>query len=233
MISDTLNFVRAASISVLDLLVLPGHLILTELARIAPRFVSEFGISVDNNWLLYAVTCLFWLVVVLMIRAVLNLFRNLGIRCRRYKEAIVFRLGMEWRFFRQNLGRFSNLLSRNRQEEIVEPRHVDFDPVDISVLEAIASRGPGFAVSAPDIAEQMGMRPGEIQQHLDKLTLNSMLESVLGSTDGYENFRLTPSGESYVAMLQRKSAAPPKPRPEPQPAPASGEFIPDGIHLTG
>lgn len=231
MISDTLHIVQTAGISALNMLVLPGHLILTELERFAPGLVSGWGITVDNSWLLYAVTSLFWLVVVLVIRTVLNFFRNLGIRCRRYKDAIVFRLNMEWRFFRKNLGRFSTLLSRNRLEEIVEPRHVDFDTLDISILEAIASRGPGFAVSAPDIAEQMGLRPGKIQQHLDKLTRNSMLESVLGSTDGYENFRLTPSGESFIAMLQRKPAAPPKPRHEPQPA--AGEFIPDGIHLTG
>jgi hypothetical protein len=31
-----------------------------------------------------------------------------------------------------------------------------------------------------------------------------MLDTVIGSTDGYDNFRLSPSGATFVAMWQRQ-----------------------------
>ena len=84
---------------------------------------------------------------------------------------------------------------------------IEFHDLDIAVLRSASARGPGHAVSAPDLAEKFTLRPAQVQRSLDKLNKNKMLCSVIGSTDGYDNYRLTESGSAFVAMLQRQQAS--------------------------
>lgn len=230
MITDAFNGLRTFGVSIVEALLLPGHLIIARLVELAPDIFASTGIAPDNGSLLYAITGLFWLLVILASRTIFNFVNNLRFRYLRYKEAICFRLSIEWRFFRQKLDRIAGFFGGNRVAPIVEPPRVDFDKLDIDVLEFIASKGPGFAVSAPEIAEILRMRPSEIQARLDKLTRIMMLQSVLGSTDGYDNFRLTQAGETYASMLRSKAPAPSAPEPSPD---HDDDFIPDGIHLSG
>lgn len=231
MSTDALNSLRNAVEILVDLLLLPGQLILLQLTNGAPEFFHQAGASADNHGLRLAIAALFWLVVILLLRKALEFVNNLCIRLLRYKEAIVFRVSMEWRFSRQRLERIFGILGGSYSEPVVEPPKVEFARVDIDVLECIASHGPGLALSAPDLAENLGLRPAEIQPRLDKLARFSLVESIIGATDGFENFRLTPSGEAYASMLQRKPVEPAQPEPEPRDN--SKEFIPDGIHLGG
>ena len=66
--------------------------------------------------------------------------------------------------------------------------------------------GPGYTMSAPELAEKFSCRPGRIQRSLDKLFQTRMLDSVIGSTDGFDNYRLTDSGAEFISMLQRQTA---------------------------
>lgn len=86
----------------------------------------------------------------------------------------------------------------------------EFDEADIAVLLRVAGRGPGIATSAPEIAESLGQRPAQIQKRLEKLMYFKMLQSAIGSTDGFDNFSLTRSGEAYIAMIRRQATAQPR-----------------------
>jgi len=56
------------------------------------------------------------------------------------------------------------------------------------------------------IAEQLPLLPSKIQQSLDKLRRNTMLDSSIGSTDGFDNYRLTEAGATYVSIWQRQQS---------------------------
>ncbi len=79
-----------------------------------------------------------------------------------------------------------------------------FDDLDLAVLRNSAAAGGGFVISAPDLAEQLTMRPAQAQRRLDKLRNYRMVDVVIGSTDGFDNYRLTQSGAAFLAMLQRR-----------------------------
>jgi hypothetical protein len=78
---------------------------------------------------------------------------------------------------------------------------VDFSAVDVAVLTATATLKPGFAVSAPELAERLRRRPGEIQQSLEKLYRIKLLDVTLGSTDGFDNYVISTSGAALGSML--------------------------------
>jgi len=79
--------------------------------------------------------------------------------------------------------------------------------LDLAVLRATAALGPGFAVSAPDLADEFTLRPAQVQRSLDKLSRKKMLDYVIGSTDGYDNYRLTESGNAFVTSCRRKATS--------------------------
>ena len=69
---------------------------------------------------------------------------------------------------------------------------LEFDETDLAVLRLAAAEGPGQIVSATDFAERLSMRPRQVQKHLDQLGNAKIVESVVGSTKGFGNYRLTP-----------------------------------------
>ena len=96
---------------------------------------------------------------------------------------------------------------RAEQPGIDAVPEIDFDDLDLAVLRSAAARGPGLATSAPEIAEKFKLRPSQVQRSIDKLRQSRMLDTVIGTTDGYGNFRLSPSGAAFVAMWQRQNRA--------------------------
>ena len=87
---------------------------------------------------------------------------------------------------------------RAKPADMTETPKIEFDDLDMAVLRTVSAQGPGFALSAPDLAEKFTMRPAQLQKSLDKLSKNKMLDSVIGSTDGFENYRLTDYGLAFV-----------------------------------
>lgn len=84
---------------------------------------------------------------------------------------------------------------------------VHFDEIDIVVLQAAAERGPGFTTSAPELAGKYSLRPSQFQEALGKLSRNKMLTTVIGSTDGFDNYRLTDYGAAYLQMWEQQKAS--------------------------
>ena len=100
--------------------------------------------------------------------------------------------------------RLREFVPRRRDDGLDAVPEIDFDDLDLTVLRTAAASGPGMATSAPEVAEKFKLRPSQVQRSVDKLRRNNMLDAVIGTTDGYENFRLSPSGATFVAMWQRQ-----------------------------
>ena len=66
-----------------------------------------------------------------------------------------------------------------------------------------------MTLSAPELTGQLKLRPAQIQHRLENLMHHQMVQSVIGSTDGYENYRLTDSGLAFITMMQRQARVTP------------------------
>ena len=84
---------------------------------------------------------------------------------------------------------------------------VRFDDFDFTVLQATADCGPGTTTSAPELVSKYGLRPAQFQKSLSKLRSSKMITAVIGSTEGFDNYRLTDYGAAYMKMLQRRQAS--------------------------
>lgn len=75
-------------------------------------------------------------------------------------------------------------------------------------LHSIAGdRGRGFTTSAPELASNFGLRPAQFQKSLSNLQSSKMISTVIGSTDGFDNYRLTDYGAAYMKMWERHQAS--------------------------
>jgi hypothetical protein len=103
--------------------------------------------------------------------------------------------------------RYREFVPKREDDGIDAVPEIDFDDLDLAVLRSAAATGPGLATSAPEIAEKFKLRPSDVQRSIDKLRQNRMLDTVIGSTDGYGNFRLSHYGATFVAVWQRQQAS--------------------------
>jgi hypothetical protein len=81
---------------------------------------------------------------------------------------------------------------------------VDFDNLDLAVLDSAATLGPGFALTAPDLAKEFNLRPRQVQGSLEKLAKNMMLERSFGAAEDYQNYRLSQGGAAFLSMWKRR-----------------------------
>lgn len=136
---------------------------------------------------------------------ILHFYRNVA----RNVEA-VFRI-LAYRFS-ETLGgwkthlvcRFRNLIPHRKSRVVDTTPQVEFDDLDFAVLRTAASLGPGFAINATELAERFSLRPAQVQRSLNKLSSNKMLDSIIGSTDGFDNYRLTQLGTAFMSTWQKQ-----------------------------
>ncbi len=207
MISDLLSTLRDLGLLIREIYLAPGDFLLSRFAELAPVTASNWGIGGSSVSITQvAVTSgVFW---VLLLLTAWRLFRY-GQSLSRNLIAVIH---TAWYRGRQAAGslkthvicRLREFVPRRRDSGIDTVPEIDFDDLDLVVLRSAAARGPGLAMSAPEIAEKFRLRPSQVQRSVDKLRQNKMLETVIGSTDGYGNFRLSPSGATFIAMWQRR-----------------------------
>lgn len=193
--------------SIREIYLAPGDFVLSKFAELAPVTAAGWGIaSADDSITATAVLSgIFWL---LMLVIAWRLYRY-GRSLLRNTVALYHTL---WYRGQQAVGSLRTLLlcrlrefvPRRQDDGIDTTPEIDFDDLDLAVLRTAAASGPGLATSAPEIAEKFRLRPADVQRSIDKLRRNRMLDTVIGSTDGYGNFRLSPSGATFVAMWQRR-----------------------------
>jgi hypothetical protein len=207
MINNWLSTLREFGALVREIYLVPGDFVLSKFAELAPVTATNWGISAGSDSTVQAavISAIFW---ILMSIIAWRLYRY----CQSFVRNFIAVLHTAWYRGRQAAGslktlfvcRLREFVPRREEHGIDAIPEIDFDDLDLAVLRSAAARGPGLATSAPEIAEKFKLRPSQVQRSIDKLCRNKMLDTVIGTTDGYDNFRLSPSGATFVAMWQRQ-----------------------------
>ncbi len=185
----------------------PGEFLLSMLAAVAPDTATILSLGHGAVIVPFTFALVAWTLVAVAGLLFLKFCRNIARQFSAIIRTISFRISMAMGSFKTmlicRLGWFSKgKIDQSHQEAPT----IEVDDLDLAVLRSASAKGPGFALSAPELAEKFTMRPAQIQRSLDKLSRNKMLDSVIGSTDGFENYRLTDYGLAFVAMWQRQQA---------------------------
>ena len=141
------------------------------------------------------------LIILTLYRNVLrNILAVYGIITFRSRNAIA-----GWKT--QLVVKFRHWLPHRKSYDIeTPPPQVDFDDLDIAVLKVVAALKPGFAINAPELAEQFRIRPAQVQRSLETLRSNKMLDSVIGDNEGFDNYRLTQLGNAFMSTWARRAS---------------------------
>jgi len=233
MINELTTLIRLAGSKLLNIVSWPGDWLLAHLAELVPGIAKTLALSSGNSPLLFAVSLLVWLILFLALRGIVRFLHNTFRIFERIRHFTRFRLSMALMFGRRRMNRLSGAFRMWGHTEEPETPHVAFEDRDITVLDAIIARGPGFTLSAPELTEQLELRPSQVQRSLEKLRDSSLLQSVIGSTDGFDNYRITPIGEAFMQSWLRQTAPGQIARPRRQAIAVEDSFIPDGLHLKG
>jgi hypothetical protein len=208
MISNWLSTLRQFGELLREIYLAPGEVALSRFIELAPLTAADRGItaSADSTVLVAVTAGMFWLLTSIIAWRLYRYCQSL----LRNSAAVLHTI---WYRTRQAVGglkiwlicRYREFVPRRQDDGIDAIPEIDFDELDLAVLRSAAARGPGMATSAPEVAEEFKLRPSQVQRSVDKLRRNKMVDSVIGETDGYDNFRLSSSGATFVAMWQRQS----------------------------
>jgi len=189
---------------------LPGEYAIKQLALHAPGLASLLGVNEAGASITFTIvlSLLIWVLGCVSfwgsIRLVQNFYRITGALVRtlwyRVTQAVG---GLKTRL----VCNFRQLFPLRHSDGQKTTPEVEFDDFDFTVLQAAASRGPGFTTSAPDLASQFGLRPSQFHKSLHKLHGSRMIATVIGSTDGFDNYRLTDYGAAYIEMWERRQTS--------------------------
>lgn len=181
--------------SIYTAFVMPGDVVLSMIGVISDdRSLVMLVITSLVAWSLIAVAGL------LLLKLIQDAARNVGARIR----TLMYRISRAAaRLKTKVILKFRGFLPHRKRRSADAAPMVEFDDLDLAVLRSAASRGPGFTTSAPELADQLTLRPKQVQRSLDKLSKNKMLEYVIGSTDGFDNYRLSQLGTAFMAQWQQ------------------------------
>jgi len=210
MISNWLNTLKELGILIREIYLVPGEFVLSRFAELAPVTAGNWGIADAGDAIAVAavISGIFWLLLSIIAWRLYRYGRSLLRNLLALLRSVWYRGKQAVGSFRTMLiCRMREFVPRRREEGIDAVPEIDFDDLDLAVLRSAAATGPGLATSAPEIAEKFKLRPSDVQRSIDKLRQNRMLDTVIGSTDGYGNFRLSHYGATFVAVWQRQQAA--------------------------
>ena len=210
MISNSLSTLREPDILVREIYLAPGEFVLSRFAELAPVTATDWGVASAGDAVVAGavISGFFWLLISIIAWRLYRYSRSLLRNFVALFHTALYRGTQAAAGLKTMLVcRLRELVPRRQDDGIDAVPEVDFDDLDLAVLNSAATRGPGLATSAPEIAEKFKLRPSEVQRSIDKLSQNRMLDTVIGSTDGYGNFRLSHYGATFVAMWQRQQAS--------------------------
>lgn len=190
-------------------LLMPGHYLLEKFAAYAPTLAATLEMAGDEPPLivLIVVSLLAWLLLAFVVYKGVRLWQALIRVMSSWSRIVAHRISSIIAGFKTQLVCKVRQLFPRRSHSSVDIPEVEFDDLDLAVLRSAAACGPGFTTSAPELADELTLRPGKIQRSLDKLSKIKMLDNVIGSTDGFDNYRLSSMGAAYVTKWQRDEVA--------------------------
>lgn len=208
MITELATILRQIADELYEIFVLPGEYLVSQFAAQAPLIAAELGI-VGNEWsvlLPVVLSLLLWILLVFGVWRFLRFCRAVARAINAAIRSVFFRIAQSARSLKTRLVcGLRRLLPRQRSIDPDPAPVLEFNDLDLAVLRVAIALGPGFAISAPELAEQLTKRPAQVQRSLDKLSSTKMLDYVIGSTEGFDNYRLTRAGSAFMEMLQRQT----------------------------
>jgi hypothetical protein len=202
-------FFSAYSSPMENVFTMPGLYLLEALTVHAPGIAAFLGISKPSAAiaLVVVLSALAWVLAVIACWSAVVLARNIY----RISEAFIRTLWYRATQSAANVKtwvictykRFLPKKAAASQEAVPEIHFSDFD---FTVLQAAAECGPGFCTSAAELADKYSLLPSQFAKSLSKLTNSKMLATAIGSTDGFDNYRITDYGTAYLQMWEKRTA---------------------------
>lgn len=202
--ADMDGILRDIGGTIFEAFIFPGNFLLSQTSAHIPAVAALFATIDEDTRLVVMIfaALLAWTSLALAAHLALKLSRNIAwITSTRFRIT-VHRLSVTIARIRSFLAAKIRALSPRRTPLGDDISRVDFDEIDLAVLLSAAAHGPGMATSAPELADRLKWRPGEIQCSIDKLKSNRMLDYAFGSTDGFDTYCLSQLGTSFVGMLR-------------------------------
>ena len=190
-----------------DAFLLPGEFVLSQFVAHAPSLALRLGIGGEGDGLMLpaVLSLLAWLLLAVFAWKFVRLLQNVARIVNAAIRTFCFRTSYRIRSVKTKLVcKFRELTPRRGSSTADTIPEVQIDNLDLAVLRNSAALAPGFALSAPELASQLTMRPAQVQRSLDKLRKYELVDSVIGSTDGFDHYRLTQSGAFFLAHWQRR-----------------------------
>lgn len=190
--------------TIYEIFIAPGNVIVSVLVSFFPTLTELPGVENPGKStpLVFTLSILAWLTIAVILLHIYRRLQNLGRVVASSCATILFRLSLAGHNLKRAL--VAPLLRFRvwRQSKGVESNTIEFSTADIAVLKSAVAQPPGITVSAPELAEQFTMRPSQLQRCLDRLCEYRMIESVIGSTDGFDNYRVTPAGAHFCQQMK-------------------------------
>lgn len=207
MIQTWLTTVTKAARLVGDVLLAPGDFLWSLVTTVEPDLLDVLGVEASREAVTLGIAVAYWVLVLVVAARAVSLLRSMNRSLVAIVHALVYRFSQAIAGIRVRLQlKFRGFAKWRRLLSHAEPPVVEFDDLELAVLQFSVAQGPGFAISAPELAEEFSLRPAQVQRCLDKLSQNRMLDHAIGSTEGFDNYRLTDSGAAFFAMWQRQSS---------------------------
>ncbi len=138
---------------------------------------------------------------------ILHLYRNIARNVEAILRIVAYRISHALASCKTYVVcKVRQIMPRRRTSGIDTAPSVEFDDLDLAVLRAAASRGPGFAINASQLADKFRLRPAQVERSLDKLSRNKMLDFAVGTESGSDNYRLTPMGTAFMSTWHRQAS---------------------------
>jgi len=204
-LDDFLTTLSAAGNAIYQAFAWPGEYAILQLSRLMPDFAAYMSTPTNHTTAVVILSLVYWYLVIVLATIIVKACRNIMRIVTAAAHSIVFRLTLEIGNAKTRLiCKLRQRLPWGRSRQDDEAPMVEFDKLDIAILKFAVAKGPGFAMSAPELAEQYRLRPAQVQRSLDKLCANAMITTVIGETDGFDNYRLTDSGNTFIAIWERQ-----------------------------
>ena len=179
--------------SAADAYLLPGQLMSSAM---------NSGLNIDVGDKEFLISVLFstvsWLLVIAIAIRALRIASRTAANTRAAVATLMFNFRTKWACRKQS----RTLGGRSAPSD--PDAEIHFDNLDLAVLNSAATLGPGFAMTAPDLANEFDLRPPQVQSSLEKLATNMMLERGFGTDEDYQTYRLSRAGAAFLSILKRK-----------------------------
>ena len=176
-----------------DAYLLPGQLMTSAM-------ISGLNIDVGDKEFLISVlfSTVSWLLLIAIAIRALRIASRTAANTRAAVATLMFNFRTKWACRKQS----RTLGGRSAPSD--PDAEIHFDNLDLAVLNSAATLGPGFAMTAPDLANEFDLRPPQVQSSLEKLAKNMMLERGFGTDEDYQTYRLSRAGAAFLSILKRK-----------------------------